>query len=256
MKSRFRAKRAIAVALVAVVLLMPMPANAGIQDIILLLDTIGNTLKTAVGEVLGSIQAISSSLRAYEQNILWPVSLIDQAKAEVSQVRAQLSSLFAQAESPVINSATLSAPKTLETLLRSRSASGLGPLASAYGQVFQSVPAATATTPGQRNLADADDALALDALKLAVVSDTASDQTSRVADRLEQQVAVSSPGSAPMLSAQAGVANLQNQAMLHRLLAAELREQAALLAHGNALRKQSADANRDLRNNLLRILSR
>jgi hypothetical protein len=44
--------------------------------------------------------------------------------------------------------------------------------------------------------------------------------------------------------------------MLQRLLAAELRQEAARLAHENALRKQSADANRTLRNNLQQILSR
>jgi hypothetical protein len=44
--------------------------------------------------------------------------------------------------------------------------------------------------------------------------------------------------------------------MLQRLLAAELRQEAARLAHANALRKQSASSTRDLRNNLQQILSR
>jgi hypothetical protein len=44
--------------------------------------------------------------------------------------------------------------------------------------------------------------------------------------------------------------------MLQKLLAAELREEAARLAHTNAIRKQSADAHRDLGNNMLEILSR
>jgi hypothetical protein len=77
-----------------------------------------------------------------------------------------------------------------------------------------------------------------------------------VADGLEQQAAASAPGSASILTAQAQAASLQNQAMLQKLLAAELRQEAARLAHANALRKQSADANRDLRNNMLQMLSR
>jgi hypothetical protein len=40
------------------------------------------------------------------------------------------------------------------------------------------------------------------------------------------------------------------------LLGAELRQEAARLAHANALRKQSAEANLTLRNNLQQILSR
>jgi len=42
--------------------------------------------------------------------------------------------------------------------------------------------------------------------------------------------------------------------MLHRLLATELRVEAANLAHINAKRKQSADDNRDLRQQLQRTL--
>jgi hypothetical protein len=77
-----------------------------------------------------------------------------------------------------------------------------------------------------------------------------------VADGLEQQAASTAPGTASILTAQAQAANLQSQAMLQRMLAAELRQEAARLAHTNALRKQSADSTRDLRNNLLQILSR
>ena len=67
-----------------------------------------------------------------------------------------------------------------------------------------------------------------------------------VADGLEQQAAAAAPGSAPMLTAQAQVANLQNQAMLQRMLAAELRQEATRLAHSNALRKRSAEANQTI----------
>ena len=98
--------------------------------------------------------------------------------------------------------------------------------------------------------------MTLGALKTATASDQGSQQMLSIADSLEQQAAASAPGSAPIVTAQAAAANLQNQAMLQRLLAAELRQDAARLAHANALRKQSADANRQLRNNLLQILSR
>jgi hypothetical protein len=73
---------------------------------------------------------------------------------------------------------------------------------------------------------------------------------------MEQQAAAAAPGSAPLLAAQAQVAQLQSQAMLHRLLAAQLRQEAALLAHDNALRKQGADSLGQMRGNLLRLLNR
>jgi hypothetical protein len=89
-----------------------------------------------------------------------------------------------------------------------------------------------------------------------VVSDQATEQMLGVADGIERQAASAAPGSAPMLTAQAQVANLQNQAMLQRMLAAELRQEAARLAHSNAMRKQSVEATNQLRKRMQQILSR
>jgi tRNA A37 threonylcarbamoyltransferase TsaD len=77
-----------------------------------------------------------------------------------------------------------------------------------------------------------------------------------VADSLEQQAGQTAPGAAPLLTAQAQVANLQNQAYLQKMLAAELRQEATRLAHDNAMLKSGAAANRNLRNNMQQILSR
>ena len=73
---------------------------------------------------------------------------------------------------------------------------------------------------------------------------------------LSSRQRMAAPGSAPMLTAQAQVANLQNQAMLQRMLAAELRQEATRLAHSNALRKRSAEATKQLRDHMQQILSR
>jgi hypothetical protein len=188
--------------------------------------------------------------------VVWPIALINQSRAEVSQVRAQFSGLAGQIQSIPTNSASLVNSSQLEQLLRSQRAGNLGQISASYTQVYQSLPQPNQATAAQRNLMDVDDAFALGALKTATASDQASQQMLTVADGLEQQAAVSAPGSASILTAQAQAANLQNKAMLQKLLAAELRQEAARLAHANALRKQSADANKDLRNNLQQILSR
>jgi hypothetical protein len=256
MKNRFSGKRTLAVWLVCLLVLMPMAAHAGVQDIISLLTTITSTLQNGLGQVLSGIQSINTTVRNFEQQVVWPVTLINQTRAEVSQVRAQFSSLAGQIQSIPTNSASLVNPSQLEQLLRSQRASNLGQISASYAQVYQSLPQPNQATAVQRNLMDVDDALALGALKTATASDQASQQMLTVADGLEQQAAVSAPGSASILTAQAQAANLQNQAMLQKLLAAELRQEAARLAHANVLRKQSADANRDLRNNIQQILSR
>ena len=256
MKELFSHKRTFALCFISVVLLVPIAAHAGVGDIISLLTTITSTLKNSVGQVLSGIQTINTSVRNLEQQVVWPVTLINETRTEVSQVRAQLSSLAGRIHSIETNSASLVRPKQLEGLLRSKQAGDLDRISSSYKEVYQPLPQSGQATLIQRNLIDADDAVALSALKIATVSDAASEQMLTVADGLEQQAALSAPGSASILTAQAQAASLQNQAMLHHLLAAELREEAARLAHANALRKQSAGANRDLRLNLQQILSR
>jgi hypothetical protein len=256
MKNRYFKRKTMALCLVVLVVLMPIAANAGVQDIISLLTTITSTLENGVGSVLSGIQSINTTVRNFEQQVVWPLTLINQTRAEISQVRAQFTGLAGQIQSIPTNSATLVNPSQLEQLLRSQRAGNPGQISASYMQVYQSLPQANQATVTQRNLMDVDDAFALGALKTATASDQASQEMLNVADGLEQQAAVSAPGSASILTAQAQAASLQNQAMLQKLLAAELRQEAARLAHANALRKQSADANRDLRNNMLQILSR
>jgi hypothetical protein len=255
-KNRFFQKKTAAFSLVLLLILAPMAANAGIQDILSLLTTINGTLKNDIGKTLASMQSITNGIRNFEQKVVWPLALIDQSRAEASQVRAQFTSLATQIERIPANSATLASPTQLEQLLRSHSAGNLGQISGSFTNVYQAIPQTNQATITQRNLMDVDDAFALGALKTATASDQASQQMLTVADGLEQQAVVSAPGSASMLTAQAQAANLQNQAMLQKLLAAELRQEAARLAHTNALRKQSADANRNFRNNMQQILSR
>ena len=86
-----------------------------------------------------------------------------------------------------------------------------------------------------------------------------SDQTTQgmlaLADSIEEQSATAAPGSAPMLSAQAKVANLETQAYLAKMLAAELRQEAGKLAHQNALLKQSAASTRNLQKQFQQVLT-
>jgi len=254
--NRFPRKKFVALWLVCLLLLMPAVARADVAQIILLLRNITSTLQNGVGQVLSGIHSIQTAVRDFEQQVVWPVTLINQTRGFVGQVRAQFSSLAGQIHSIQTNSASLVNPSQLESLLRSQRAGNLSQISASYTQVYQSLPQANQATANQRNLMDVDDALALGALKTATVSDQASEEMLSVADGIEQQAAVSAPGSASILTAQAQAANLQNQAMLQKMLAAELRQEAARLAHTNAQRKQSAEATRDLRNNMQQILSR
>jgi hypothetical protein len=246
----------LACVLVCVILLLPVAAHAGVGDIIQLLVTITDTLKNGVGQVLGGIQRVNTLRQNLQQQVAWPITAINQAKSEVAQVRSQFTSLAHQVRQIEVSSATLADPKQLERTLRGRGQVGLGQVQPAFVKVFGVVPSATNATPNDRNLVDADDAMASGSLKTAVLADTATEQMLNVADSLEKQAASTAPGAAPFVTGEAQVANLESQAYLQRLLAAELREEATRLAHANALVKRSAEANRLLRDHMSQILSR
>lgn len=242
--------------LILVVLMLPVAAHAGVGDIIQLLVTITDTLKNGVGQVLGGIQRVNNLRQNLQQQVAWPVTAINQAKSEVAQVRSQFASLANQVHEIEVSSATLADPKQLEQILRGGGQAGVGQVQPAFVKVFGTIPTAGSVTPSDRNLVDVDDAMASGSLKTAVVADSVTEQMLGVADSLEKQAASTAPGAAPFLSAQAQVANLENQAYLQRLLAAELRQEAMRLAHTNALVKRSAEANRVLRDHMVEILSR
>jgi len=79
-------------------------------------------------------------------------------------------------------------------------------------------------------------------LKTTVVADQAADVILATADQMENQVAISTPGSNPFITAQAQVANLRCQAYMQKMLAAELREEAGRVAHQNVLVKRKSTA--------------
>lgn len=247
--------QALILSLVVSLVLAPA-ASAGVADIIKLLTAITDTLRNGIGVPLKGIQAIQTTERKLQQEILWPLAVIDQTKASVSQVRAQFSSQAQQIFNLQANSATLVNPQQLESLLRGQQTSSLGQIGKAFANVYQPVPQPNTASPSTRNAMDTDDAFASGALKAAVISDQASQRMLGVADSLEQQSASAAPGSAPVLSAQALAANLQTQAFLQRMLAAELRQEGAKMAHANMLVKESSAATKDLNNSVRQVLTK
>lgn len=251
MKSRFAV-----ISLVFVVLMLPLTAHAAIGDIIQLLVTITDTLKGGIGQVLVGIQKVNKVRQSLQQQVVWPVSAINQAKSSVLQTRGEFTTLANKVHEIEVSSATLADTKQFESILRAAGAVSVSQVQPAFFKVFGSAPAATDATTDDRNLVDVDDALAAGALKTAVLADTATNRMLNAADALERQAAATAPGAAPLVTAQAQVLNLENQAYLKRLLAAELRQDAARLAHDNALIKRSAEENRTLRDHVNQVLSR
>ena len=164
--------------------------------------------------------------------------------------------LISTGTQPPGHSATLPAPQQLESLIRSGSLD-FNQLGTAYRNVYGGVPAATDAGPLDRALIDVDDALALSSLKNLNMHEATVGMALNAASEIEDKIREpeSAPGAAPFLTAAGIVAAVQTQAMIQKMIAAQLRQESALLAHRNALLKRDvvlAAQMRETINNLVR----
>jgi hypothetical protein len=249
-----RSQKGTAAAILFLVLAaFPLAGRAGVADMLSVLAAIRSALN-GMGQTLGQFQTLEAEVSALEQQVVWPARAIAQAQASIRQVRSQFSSLSRSIQGIAVNSATLEDTQRLEGQLRGSTSVDFHAVASSYASVYRYLPNSGQATEAQRNLMDMDDALALEGLKSAAISDLAGGAALAVADGIEAEALQTAPGSAGMLAAEAETGSLQSQAMLQKLLAAQLRQEAAILAQRNARRKQSADSLKQLRNNLLHVL--
>jgi len=250
-----RSKRLLAVLIVAVVLAPTALRADGIGDLLLLFHTISSTLQGPIGGALSEVRKVTAAVNNFRQQIIWPLALINQTRSFVSATRAHYTGLMSQIEGLKNNSATLALPMQLESIFRGAQSGSIGQLPSLYMQVYQPVAMAGIAQPGQRNLMDIDDAMSMDSLKTAMVSDQTTQGMLTLADSLEQQAMTAAPGSASMVTAQARIADLETQAQLAKMLAAQLRQEATKLAHQNALLKQRSVATQSLQNQIQQVLA-
>jgi hypothetical protein len=250
-------RKFIAVALTGVVLMtlvgMPQPAEgqsgmlSGIQAI---LSVINGMIQSA----LTSINAVRTAGNDLQQLVVWPEQLVNQARAQVTRMIGQYRTLMSNIFYANLNSATLPNPQAFEAVIRDHQVSNLSSLTTTFGNTYGLIPVATAANPTDRAMSDVDDALALDSLKMLKASDQATDIELRSADSVENAASQAAPGTAPFLTATAMVAGIHSHALTQRMLAAELRQEAARLAHRNTLRKENATNTIQLRGVLVNLL--
>ena len=242
--------------IVITLLLIPSSTRAdGIGDILSLFHTITSTLQGPIGGALSEMRKLSAAVNNFRQEIIWPLAVINQTRGFVSATRAHYTGLMSQIEGIKNNSATLALPMQLESMFRGAQSGSIGQLPAIYTQVYQPVALVGIAQPGQRNLMDIDDAMAMDSLKTSMVSDQTTQGMLTLADSIEQQAMTAAPGSASMVTAQARVADLVTQAQLAKMLAAQLRQEATKLAHQNATLKHSATTTQNLFNQIQQVLA-
>jgi hypothetical protein len=215
-----------------------------------------NIINNAIQAVLNSINAVRSAVRAFYKSIIWPVELIDRAREQIFQMIAQYRGRMRNIFQIGVGSASLPATGQLEAVMRNGQTSDFGALTTHYRNAFGPVPADTSASPEDRAMVDMDDALAMGSMKTLKGSDAAVTLTLDAADQLEDVASEAAPGSAPFLTAVAVVASIQSQALTQKMIAAELRQEAARVAHDNAERKRRATNTGRLGDQILKLLKR
>lgn len=225
--------------LVAGYLALPRQAHAQFLDIF---NEIFGTIQKNIGSSLSTVNQITQATEKLYQTTMWPLTALNQARGfvsnSISAYRNQMNQLFHTSYS----SATLAAPQQLESILHSRLSTQIPALQTSFTSNFGAIPQANTASPQDRVLMDIDDALGQQNLKTTLVADQAQDAILQTADLMENQVALSTPGSNPFITAQAQIANLRCQAYMQKMLAAQLRQEAGRLAHDNVLVKRSASS--------------
>ena len=220
------------------------------------INSVLNVINGAIKNALNSIQSIQTSIRDFYQKLTWPISLINQAKALVTQMVNQYRALMQSIFDMDLRSATLPNPKALEDIMRNRQTNDFANLAASFRNTYGSLPPVTAASLPDRMMMDIDDAMVLSTLKMLKTTDAAADLTLQAANDIENEASQAAPGSAPFLTAGATVASIQSQAVTQKMLAAELRQEAARLAHENALRKQGVALTDDVKTQIQNLLKR
>jgi hypothetical protein len=216
------------------------------------LDIINGTIRTA----LNAIDRVSVALNTLYQDAIWPVRLINRARTAITDLIADFRRKIEDVYTTSVNSATLPNPGFLEAIMQNRQVADFPALAAAYYRTFGLLPAADEADPSARKMIDIDDGLALNSLKLLKATDQVGDLILETGNRIEDEARLAAPGSAPFLTAAAMAANIQSQAIMQKMLATMLRQEAARVAHENAERKRHGTLVVRIRQNLSDILRR
>jgi len=196
------------------------------------------------------LQTFLGQLRSLWEQIVWPLGEIDRirglAQQLISQFRGRMNVLYFLG----VNSAQLPNPASLESIVRNRQVNDHAALVSAYTRTYGVLPAANDAHPEERNLVDVDDAMAINQLMTLKQADAGADQTLRAAEAIEEEATRMAPGTAAYASAAAYLAAVQSQAHMQKMIAGQLRQEAARLAHETMLLKRGAAFTRESRNKM------
>src|SRR3984893_5299948 len=203
------------------------------------LNTISGLLRSVVAKPLGAIQQNEQDSANFEQQVVFPVAAINQARGVAVQFQGQFAQMRQLFQLPIA-SATLRTPQLLEQRLLSRNPGAMPQITSNYSALYGTVmPAANAPQP-LRDLVDMTDAEAQAAMKKAVEIDALADLELQAAEQINQQLQSAAPGSSTMLEAETAAWLVRANAYTQSAMAELVRVRSIELANSSGQLKFSA----------------
>jgi hypothetical protein len=218
--------------------------------VVTMINNVIGGLLNAVRGTIGSINGVLTQFQNLWQQVVYPLQLINQARALVSSMIAQFRGILMALLRVNVSSAQLPNPAALESIIRNRGTGDFAQLTNVYVQTYRAIPQPADAHPMERDLADIDDATALANLKTLKASDAMVDQMMAASNVIEDEGVSMAPGSAPYLAGAGIIASVKSQAMMERMIAAAIRQEAARVAHDNTVRKRNAMFGAQLRTNV------
>ena len=217
------------------------------------LSSISTALQSVIGGGLNQILGVDRSLQQFEQNVVWPQNLINQARSLVGSLQGIFSQIQALTQIRV-NSATLPNSQQLETNLLSRNANQISQTSATFSALYGSVLSSADASQQVRAMVDMTDAVAQDAMKRAIEIDALSDLELQAAGQINQNIQNAAPGSAPIIEAQADAWLVRANAYTQMATADLMRLRAIDLANSSAEIKMGATNTTNLRQQLMNLL--
>jgi hypothetical protein len=232
---RWKKRLGIAVAILATTVALP---TLGHGQFLSVFDSIFSSIQSDIGSSLSSVNQVMQQVTKLYQTTVAPLAALNQARGFVSNSISGFRNQMNQVFNTPFTSAVTPGPQQFESILHSRLSTQIPSLQTSFTSNYGTIPQANTASPQDRVMMDMDDALGQQNLKTTMVADQGQDLILQTANQMENQVAVSTPGSNPYLTAQAQVANLRCQAYMQMMIAAELRQEAGRIAHDNVLVKR------------------
>jgi hypothetical protein len=240
-----RSAMALGLALIGMVVMLPSKARSqlGLDPCCAIisagLSAISNLLSSAVAKPLGAIQQLEQQSANFEQQVVFPIAAINQARGLAGQFQGQFVQMRQIFQVPTA-SATLTTPQQLEQSLLSHNPSAMRQVTNNYAALYGTVMPSTDAPQSVRDLVDMTDAEAQAAMKKAVEIDALADLELEAAEKINQQLQAAAPGSAAILETQTSAWLVRANAYTQSAMAELVRVRSIELANTGAQIKFSA----------------